>query len=97
MVNAGGQQAARRARVQPPEATEVLAVSTSAVSSLLSARQNVRASSGTPVPDSTDPRLRRRPQRFFRAWELADIDSFVEPVAGMGSRCRAVSGPPKPP
>jgi ketosteroid isomerase-like protein len=60
----------------------VLAVSTSAVNSLLSrARETVRAAQGPPAPDMTDPRVRRLLERYLRAWQLADIDGFVQLVA----------------
>jgi RNA polymerase sigma-70 factor (ECF subfamily) len=64
------------------ETAEVLALSTSAVNSLLGrARQSVRASSGAPVPAITDPRVQRLLERYVRAWRLADIDGFVELIA----------------
>jgi RNA polymerase sigma-70 factor (TIGR02960 family) len=64
------------------ETAEVLAVSTSAVNSLLSrARETVRASSGAPVPDITSPRVRQLLERYVRAWQLADINGFVRLVA----------------
>jgi RNA polymerase sigma-70 factor (ECF subfamily) len=64
------------------ETADVLAVSTSAVNSLLSrARETVRAAQGDPVPDMTDPRVRRLLERYVRAWQLADIDGFVQLVA----------------
>jgi len=65
-----------------PETAEVLAASTSAVNSLLSrARETVRASSGGPVPDITDPRVQQLLERYVRAWQLADIEGFVQLVA----------------
>jgi RNA polymerase sigma-70 factor (TIGR02960 family) len=64
------------------ETAEVLAVSLPAVNSLLSrARETVRASSAAPVPDVTSPQVRRLLDRYVRAWQLADIDGFVELVA----------------
>lgn len=64
------------------ETAEVLDVSMSAANSLLSrARQTVQASSGAPVPDITSPRVRQLLERYVRAWQLADIDAFVELVA----------------
>lgn len=64
------------------ETAEVLAVSTSAVNSLLSrARETVRASSAAPVPDITSPPVRQLLERYVRAWQLADIDGFVQLVA----------------
>lgn len=63
------------------EVSEVLAISTSAVNSLLSrARERVRAASGAQPPIS-DPRVRQLLDRYVRAWQLADIDAFVELVA----------------
>jgi RNA polymerase sigma-70 factor (ECF subfamily) len=65
-----------------PETAEVLAVSSSAVNSLLSrARQTVRASPAVPVPDPTSPRVRQLLDRYVRAWQLADINGFVQLVA----------------
>jgi RNA polymerase sigma-70 factor, ECF subfamily len=64
------------------ETADVLAVSTSAVNSLLSrARQTVRTAQGPPAPDMSDPRIRRLLERYMRAWQLADIDAFVQLVA----------------
>jgi RNA polymerase sigma-70 factor (ECF subfamily) len=64
------------------ETADVLAVSTSAVNSLLSrARETVRAAQGPPAPDMSDPRVRRLLERYMRAWQLADIDGFVQLVA----------------
>jgi len=64
------------------ETADVLAASTSAVNSLLSrARETVRAAQGDPVPDMTDSRVRRLLDRYVRAWQLADIDGFVQLVA----------------
>jgi RNA polymerase sigma-70 factor, ECF subfamily len=63
------------------ETADVLAVSTSAVNSLLSrARETVRVARGVPAPDPTEPRVRRLLERYVRAWQLADIDGFVELV-----------------
>jgi RNA polymerase sigma-70 factor (ECF subfamily) len=63
------------------ETAEVLAVSGSAVNSLLSrARQTVQASLGAPVPDLTDPRVQQFRERYVRAWQLADIEAFVQLV-----------------
>lgn len=65
-----------------PETAEVLAVSPSAVNSLLSrARQTVRASPAGPVPDPASPRVRVLLDRYVRAWQLADIDGFIQLVA----------------
>jgi RNA polymerase sigma-70 factor, ECF subfamily len=63
------------------EVAEVLEASTTAVNSLLSrARDTVRASAGLPQPDVTDPRVQRLLERYLRAWQLADIDAFVQLV-----------------
>ena len=63
------------------ETADVLAVSLPAVNSLLSrARDTVRASSGAPVPDVTSPQVRELLDRYVRAWQLADIDGFVQLV-----------------
>jgi RNA polymerase sigma-70 factor (TIGR02960 family) len=63
------------------ETADVLAVSLPAVNSLLSrARDTVRASSGAPVPDVTSPQVRTLLDRYVRAWQLADIDAFVQLV-----------------
>ena len=63
------------------ETAEVLAVSASAVNSLLSrARETVQASLGAPVPDLTDPRVQQFLERYVRAWQLADIEAFVQLV-----------------
>jgi RNA polymerase sigma-70 factor (TIGR02960 family) len=63
------------------EVAEVLEASTTAVNSLLSrARDTVRASAGQPQPDVTDPRVQRLLERYLRAWQLADIDVFVQLV-----------------
>ena len=64
------------------ETADVLAVSTSAVNSLLSrARETLHAAQGPPAPDMTDPRVRRLLERYVLAWQLADIDGFVQLVA----------------
>jgi RNA polymerase sigma-70 factor (TIGR02960 family) len=64
------------------ETADVLAVSLPAVNSLLSrARDTVRASSGAPVPDVTSPQVRELLDRYVRAWQLADIEGFVQLVA----------------
>ena len=63
------------------EVAEVLAISTSAVNSLLSrARERVRAAAG-PQPPISDPRVQQLLDRYVRAWRLADIDAFVELIA----------------
>jgi RNA polymerase sigma-70 factor (ECF subfamily) len=65
-----------------PETAEVLAASASAVNSLLSrARETVRASAAGPAPDITDPRVQQLLERYVRAWQLADIDGFVQLIA----------------
>jgi RNA polymerase sigma-70 factor (ECF subfamily) len=64
------------------EVGEVLGVGTTAVNSLLSrARESVRATAGRPQPDINDPRVRRLLERYVRAWQLADIEGFVQLVA----------------
>jgi RNA polymerase sigma-70 factor, ECF subfamily len=64
------------------EVGEVLGVGTTAVNSLLSrARESVRATAGGPQPDINDPRVRRLLERYVRAWQLADIEGFVQLVA----------------
>jgi RNA polymerase sigma-70 factor (TIGR02960 family) len=64
------------------ETAEVLAVSAPAVNSLLSrARHTTRASSGQPRPDPADPRVQQLLKRYVRAWQLADIEAFVQLVA----------------
>ena len=64
------------------ETAEVLAVSASAVNSLLSrARETVQASLGAPVADLTDPRVQQFRDRYVRAWQLADIEAFVQLVS----------------
>jgi RNA polymerase sigma-70 factor (ECF subfamily) len=64
------------------EVAEVLEVSTTAVNSLLSrARESVRARTGQPQPDITEPRVLRLLERYVQAWQLADIDGFVRLVA----------------
>jgi RNA polymerase sigma-70 factor (ECF subfamily) len=63
------------------EVADVLNVSSTAVNSLLSrARGSVRATAGEPQPSITVPRVQRLLQRYLRAWELADIDAFVQLV-----------------
>ena len=65
-----------------PETAEVLAVSTSAVNSLLGrARQTVRASSRVPAPDLASARVRSLLESYVRAWQLADIDAFIQLIA----------------
>jgi RNA polymerase sigma-70 factor (ECF subfamily) len=64
------------------ETADVLAVTTSAVNSLLSrARETVRMAERPPAPDMRDPRVQRLLERYVRAWQLADIDGFVQLVA----------------
>jgi RNA polymerase sigma-70 factor (ECF subfamily) len=64
------------------EVADVLNVSSTAVNSLLSrARGSVRATAGEPQPSITVPRVQRLLQRYLRAWELADIDAFVQLVS----------------
>ena len=64
------------------ETAEVLAISASAVNSLLSrTRETVRASSGPPAPDMSSPRVRQLLERYVQAWKLADINGFVQLVA----------------
>jgi len=64
------------------EVAEVLGVSTTAVNSLLSrARESVRATAGRPQPDIGEPRVRQLLDRYVRAWQLADIDGFVQLIA----------------
>jgi len=64
------------------EVAEVLEVSTTAVNSLLSrARDSVRARTGLPQPDVTEPRVQQFLERYVLAWRLADIDGFVALVA----------------
>jgi len=63
------------------EVGEVLGVGPTAVNSLLSrARESVRAA-GRPAPDMTDPRVQRLLDRYVRAWQLADIEGFVQLIA----------------
>ncbi len=65
-----------------PETAQVLAVSTSAVNSLLGrARQTVQASSRVAAPDLASPRVRSLLESYVRAWQLADIDAFVQLIA----------------
>jgi len=64
------------------EVAEVLGVSTTAVNSLLSrARESVRATAGRPQPDISEPRVRQLLDRYVRAWQLADIDGFVQLIS----------------
>jgi RNA polymerase sigma-70 factor, ECF subfamily len=64
------------------EVGEVLGVGTTAVNSLLSrARESVRATADRPQPDITDPRVQRLLERYVRAWQLADIEGFVQLIA----------------
>ncbi|HEX4658952.1 MAG TPA: RNA polymerase subunit sigma-70, partial [Streptosporangiaceae bacterium] len=64
------------------EVGEVLGVGTTAVNSLLSrARESVRATAGRPQPDISEPRVRQLLDRYVRAWQLADIDGFVQLIA----------------
>jgi RNA polymerase sigma-70 factor (ECF subfamily) len=64
------------------EVAEVLQVSTTAVNSLLSrARETVRTRTGLRQPDITEPRVQRLLEDYVRAWQLADIDAFVQLVA----------------
>jgi RNA polymerase sigma-70 factor, ECF subfamily len=64
------------------EVAEVLGVSTTAVNSLLSrARESVRVTAGRPQPDISEPRVRQLLDRYVRAWQLADIDGFVQLIA----------------
>lgn len=64
------------------EVADVLNVSSTAVNSLLSrARGSVRATAGEPQPSITVPRVQHLLQRYLRAWELADIDAFVQLVS----------------
>lgn len=64
------------------EVAEVLGASPSAVNSLLSrARESVHAAAGTPQPDVSEPRVKQLLERYVRAWQLTDIDGFVQLVA----------------
>jgi len=64
------------------EVGEVLGVSATAVNSLLSrARESVRAAAGRPQPDMSEPRVRQLLERYVRAWQLADIEEFVQLIA----------------
>jgi RNA polymerase sigma-70 factor (ECF subfamily) len=64
------------------EVGEVLGVSTTAVNSLLSrARESVRATTDRPQPGISEPRVRQLLDRYVRAWQLADIDGFVQLIA----------------
>lgn len=63
------------------EVSEVLGISMSAVNSLLSrARERVRAAAA-PQPPISDPRVQQLLERYVRAWQLADIDAFVQLIA----------------
>jgi RNA polymerase sigma-70 factor (TIGR02960 family) len=65
-----------------PETAEVLAVSISAVNSLLGrARQAVQAASSVTAPDLASPRVRSLLESYVRAWQLADLDAFVQLIA----------------
>jgi RNA polymerase sigma-70 factor (TIGR02960 family) len=60
------------------EVADVLGIGTSAVNSLLSrARSTARATSGSPQPPVTDPRVQDLLRRYLDAWRLADIGGFV--------------------
>jgi RNA polymerase sigma-70 factor (ECF subfamily) len=64
------------------EVAEVLGASSTAVNSLLSrARESVHAAAGSPQPDITEPRVQQLLARYVRAWQLTDIDAFVQLVA----------------
>jgi RNA polymerase sigma-70 factor (ECF subfamily) len=64
------------------EVGEVLGVGTTAVNSLLSrARESVRATTGRPQPDISEPRVRQLLERYVQAWQLADINGFVQLIA----------------
>jgi RNA polymerase sigma-70 factor (ECF subfamily) len=64
------------------ETADVLAVSTSAVNSLLSrAREAVRVRTAGRPAEITDPRVQQLLERYVRAWQLADIEAFVRLVA----------------
>ena len=53
-----------------------------AVNSLLSrARESVHTAAGQPQPSLSEPRVRQLLERYVRAWQLADIDGFVQLVA----------------
>jgi ketosteroid isomerase-like protein len=41
----------------------------------------VRATVGRPQPDISEPRVRQLLNRYVRAWQLADIDGFVQLIA----------------
>jgi RNA polymerase sigma-70 factor, ECF subfamily len=63
------------------EVGEVLGAGPAAVNSLLSrARESVRATAGMPQPDISEPRVQRLLERYVRAWQLADIEGFVQLV-----------------
>jgi RNA polymerase sigma-70 factor (TIGR02960 family) len=64
------------------EVGEVLGVGPAAVNGLLSrARESVRATADRPQPDVSDPRVRQFLERYVRAWQLADIEGFVQLIA----------------
>ena len=64
------------------EVAEVLEVTPAAVNSLLSrARQTVRDKPWRPPADPSDERVRDLLGRYVRAWQLADIGTFVRLVA----------------
>jgi RNA polymerase sigma-70 factor (ECF subfamily) len=64
------------------EVGDVLGVSTSAVNSLLSrARETVRATTGSPQPDISEPRVLELLERYLQAWQLADIDGLVRLIS----------------
>ena len=64
------------------EVGEVLGVSTSAVNSLLSrARESVRATTGSPQPGISEPRVQQLLERYIQAWQLADIDGLVRLIS----------------
>ena len=41
----------------------------------------MRATAGRPQPDISEPRVRQLLDRYVRAWQLADIDGFVQLIA----------------
>ena len=63
------------------EVGEALAVSTSAVNSLLSRARHRVTAAAAPQPPISDPRVQQFLERYVRAWRLADIDAFVELIA----------------
>ena len=63
------------------EVSEVLAISTSAVNSLLSRARERVGTAAVPQPPISDPRVQQFLERYVRAWRLADIDAFVELIA----------------